>query len=103
MATSITLLMSDEKYIFFTQVKPAFPDWVTKFVNVSHLMITFSCSSNFYIYFVKYGGRKALRAQRQIIFKFKFMSPETSPPQMSGAFNSIQGHSQTSQATVGHL
>ena len=70
------------------------PGWVTKFVNLSHLMITLSCSSNFYIYLVKYGGRKALN-KRQLVFKFKlkrsFMSPasETSPPQLSCFNNSL--------------
>ena len=66
------------------------PGWVSKFVNLSHLMITFSCSSNFYIYFVKYGGRKALN-KRQLVFKFKFMSPasDTSPPQLSCFNNSL--------------
>ena len=77
--------------------KPDFPYWVAKFANLSHLMITFSCSSNFYIYFVKYGGRKALN-KRQLVFKFKFMSPsETSPPQLSCFNNSLPPSSVASQ------
>jgi hypothetical protein len=35
----------------------SFPDWVHRFTNVSHLLITFASSANFYIYFAKYGRR----------------------------------------------
>jgi len=48
-------------YLLQGNEKVQFPRWVMKFANLSHLMITLSCSSNFYIYFVKYGGRKAFQ------------------------------------------
>ena len=35
----------------------SFPDWVLRFTNVSHLLVTFASSANFYIYFAKYGRR----------------------------------------------
>lgn len=31
------------------------------FTNLSHLLITFACSANFYIYFAKYGGKNIFR------------------------------------------
>lgn len=35
----------------------AFPPWVSRLTNLSHLMIALASSVNFFIYYVKYGAR----------------------------------------------
>jgi len=39
----------------------AFPPWVLAFTHLSHLLVTFACSANFYIYFAKYGSRSIFK------------------------------------------
>ena len=45
-------------YLFQEEDIPlTFPSWTLKFTNLSHLLVTFACSANFYIYFIKYSTR----------------------------------------------
>ena len=39
----------------------SFPPWVLAFTHLSHLLVTFACSANFYIYFAKYGSRSIFK------------------------------------------
>lgn len=39
----------------------SFPPWVLAFTHLSHLLVTFACSANFYIYFAKYGSRSVFK------------------------------------------
>ena len=32
-----------------------FPEWIKRFINLSHLLVTFACSVSFYIYYRKLG------------------------------------------------
>ena len=42
----------------------SFPPWVLAFTHLSHLLVTFACSANFYIYFAKYGSRSIFRKRK---------------------------------------
>ena len=55
-----------------------FPEWVKMFTQVSHLMVTVSCSANFYIYFAKYGGKLMGRIRENSVFKRPLNSAEGS-------------------------
>ena len=49
-------------YFFQPDKKPlSFPPWVLAFTHLSHLLVTFACSANFYIYFAKYGSRSIFK------------------------------------------
>ena len=41
------------------------PMWVSRITNISHFLLTFACSANFYIYFAKHSQRV------QRLFKFR--------------------------------
>ena len=56
--------------------RPPFPDIVNMLINLSHLMITVCCSSNFYIYFVKYGGKFFYRLRENSVFRRSRDGPE---------------------------
>ena len=63
--------------IFFLQSseRPEFPQWWNRCVNLSHLMITVSCSSNCYIYFIKYSRRQGDRDRRgRLVSKFRIFA-----------------------------
>ena len=50
----------------------SFPPWVLAFTNLSHLLVTFASSANFYIYFAKYGGKSVLQLKRNSRCKSNF-------------------------------
>lgn len=54
------------------------PDWVSKLANVSHFLLTFACSANFYIYFAKHSQKmQKLMKFRKWFSKQPVQEPET--------------------------
>ena len=44
-----------------------FPGWVLRFVNLSHLFVTFACSVSFYIYYRKLGTLCCCRTTQRFL------------------------------------
>ena len=47
------------------------PSWVSRTTNISHFLLTFACSANFYIYFAKHSQKM----QRLVNFRKWFSKP----------------------------